>query len=144
MIRMARRLLFVSLPVRDLARARRFFGALGFSFDPRFTDERAARMVVSDAASVVLIEERFYRTFTRRELCDPARQEGALVALSCASRDEVDGLAGAASAAGGAPAMPPVDRGSVYERSFYDPDGHHWAVVWMDSGGAPEGGTPPR
>ena len=128
---MAERMMFVNLPVRDLARAEGCFGKLGFSFNARFTDEKAACMVVSDAAYVMLIQEAFYRTFTRRELCDAAREEG-LVALSCESRPEVDDLVGRAVDAGGAQAMPPVDHGFMYERSFYDPDGHHWAVFWMD------------
>jgi predicted lactoylglutathione lyase len=141
---MGQRMMFVNLPVRDVEASRRFFGALGFSFDPRFTDDRAACMVVSDAAAVMLIQALFYGTFTRRALCDPSRHEEGLVALACASREEVDGLAGAAAAAGGAEAMPPVDRGFMYERSFYDPDGHHWAVVWMAPEVAGEGSPAAR
>ena len=129
---MAHRMMFVNLPVRDLDRAKAFFGKLGFSFNPRFTDDRAACMVVSDLGYVMLIQETFYRTFTSRDLCDTSRQNEGLVALSCRSRGEVDGLARAALEAGGSQAMPPADRGFMYERSFYDPDGHHWAVLWMD------------
>jgi predicted lactoylglutathione lyase len=129
---MARRMMFVNLPVRDLDRARAFFGRLGFAFDPRFTDERAACMVVSDVAYVMLLQDAFWRTFTRREPCDTTRQNEGLVALSCESRAEVDALARAAVEAGGSQAMAPVDRGFMYERSFHDPDGHHWAVLWMD------------
>ncbi len=131
---MAQRMMFVNLPVRDLERAKRFFGKLGFSFNPRFTDEKAACMVVSDVGYVMLLQEAFYRTFTRRELCDTTRQNEGLVALSCASRAEVDGLAAAALEAGGAQAVPPVDHGFMYERSFHDPDGHHWVALWMDPG----------
>ena len=76
--------------------------------------------------------ERFYRTFTRRGLCDTTRENEALVALSCESRGEVDGLVNRAVEAGAAQAMPPLDHGFMYERSFYDPGGHHWAVIWMD------------
>lgn len=126
------RMMFVNLPVRDLGRAKAFFGKLGFSFNARFTDEKAACMVVSEVGFVMLIQETFYRTFTKRELCDTTKQNEGLVALSCDSRAEVDGLVGAAVNAGGSQAMPPVDRGFMYERSFYDPDGHHWAVFWMD------------
>jgi predicted lactoylglutathione lyase len=129
---MAQRMMFVNLPVRDLDRAKAFFGELGFSFNPRFTDDKAACMVVSDAGYVMLIQESFYRTFTKRELCDTTRQNEGLVALSCEGRGEVDGLVRRAAAAGAAQAMPPVDHGFMYERSFYDPDGHHWAVLWMD------------
>ncbi len=128
---MADRMMFVNLPVKDLERAKAFFGKLGFSFDPRFTDEKAACMVVSDLGYVMLLEERFFRTFTRREPCD-ARHSEALVALSCESRAGVDALAATALASGGAEAMPPQDHGFMYGRSFYDPDGHHWEVIWMD------------
>ena len=129
---MAHRMMFVNLPVRDLDRAKAFFGKLGFSFNPRFTDDKAACMVVSDVGYVMLIHETFYRTFTKRELCDTTRQNEGLVALSCENRAEVDGLVRRAVEAGGSQAMPPTDHGFMYERSFYDPDGHHWAVLWMD------------
>ena len=125
-------MMFVNLPVRDLDRARGFFAKLGFSFNPRFTDDRAACMIVSDVGYVILIHEAFYRTFTNREPCDTTRQNEGLVALSCESRAEVDGLVRTAVEAGGSQAMPPTDHGFMYERSFYDPDGHHWAVLWMD------------
>ena len=138
---MTQRMMFVNLPVRDLDRAKSFFGKLGFSFNPRFTDDRAACMVVSDVGYVMLLQEAFYRTFTRRELCDTTRQNEGLVALSCQSRAEVDALVRIAVEAGGSPAMEPIDHGFMYERAFYDPDGHHWAVLWMDprvaSGEAP-------
>ena len=133
---MAHRTMFLNLPVRDLDRSKAFFGRLGFSFDPRFTDARAACMVVSERGYVMLITEPFYRTFTRRPLCDTTRENEGLVALSCESRDEVDALVARAAGAGGAEAMPPVDHGFMYERSFHDPDGHHWAVLWMDPNAA--------
>ena len=129
---MAHRMMFVNLPVRDLERAKAFFGQLGFSFNPRFTDDKAACMVVSDLGYVMLIHETFYRTFTRRELCDTTRQNEGLVALSCQSRAEVDSLVNTAVRTGGSQATDPKDHGFMYERSFYDPDGHHWAVLWMD------------
>ncbi len=129
---MSSRMLFVNLPVRDLDRSKAFFGRLGLSFDPRFTDDRAACLVVNAQACVMLLREEFFRTFTRREPCDTARQTEGLVALSCESRTEVDALVRTAVEGGGAPAMPPVDHGFMYEWSFHDPDGHHWAVLWMD------------
>lgn len=128
----APRLLFLNLPVRDLPRAKAFFAALGFAFEPRFTDEKAACLIVSPQAFVMLLVEPFFRTFTKRELPDPARQTGALYALSCESRAEVDDLVRRALAAGGAPAMDPIDHGFMYGWSFHDPDGHHWEVMWMD------------
>jgi len=128
----AQRQLFVNLPVRDLERSKAFFARLGFEFNPRFTDANAACMVVSELGFVMLLQERFFRSFTKREPCDTSRQTEALVAFSCESRAAVDALAGAALDAGGAPAMEPVDHGFMYERSFYDLDGHHWEAFWMD------------
>jgi uncharacterized protein len=127
------RKLFVSLPVKDLDRAKGFFGALGFTFDPRFTDDKAACLVVSSEAHVMLLTEPFFRTFTPRALADTSREIEGLFALSCESRAEVDALVGKALAAGGARAMDPVDHGFMYGWSFLDPDGHHWEVLWMDS-----------
>jgi len=129
---MAHRMMFVNLPVRDLGRAKAFFEKLGFSFNPRFTDDKAACMIVNDVAYVILIHETFYRTFTRRGLCDTTRQNEGLVALSCESRAEVDALVRTAIKIGGSPATDPIDHGFMYEWSFYDPDGHHWAGLWMD------------
>ena len=126
------RKLFVNLAVRDVKKAMDFFAALGFTFNPRFTDDNAACMVISDEAFVMLLAEPFFRTFTRREPCDTSRQTEGLFALSCASRQEVDAVVSKAIAAGGTHAMDPQDHGFMYAWSFYDPDGHHWEVVWMD------------
>jgi predicted lactoylglutathione lyase len=126
------RLIFVNLAVRDLKKSKAFFSSLGFTYNPTFTDDKAACMIVSDKAFVMLLEEPFFRSFTTRELCDTSRQTEGLFALSCASRGEVDDLVGKAIAAGGSHAMPPQDHGFMYGRSFYDVDGHHWEVLWMD------------
>jgi hypothetical protein len=126
------RKLFVNLAVRDLPRSKDFFAKLGFTFNPRFTDENAACMVLSEEAFVMLLTEKFFRTFTKRELADTSRQTEGLFALSCESRAEVDALVKKAIAAGGAHAMEPMDHGFMYSWSFYDLDGHHWEVLWMD------------
>ena len=96
----APRLLFLNLPVKDLARSKAFFGALGFAFEPRFTDGKAACMIVSPQAFVMLLSEPFFRTFTNRPVGDPARETAALYALSCESRAEVDDLVRRAIASG--------------------------------------------
>ena len=126
------RKLFVNLPVRDLKKTMDFFSGLGFDYNRKFTDEKAACMIISDDAYVMLLHESFFRTFTRRELCDSTKQTEALFALSCASRAEVDEMVSKATAAGGSLAMDPQDHGFMYVRSFYDLDGHHWEVLWMD------------
>ena len=126
------RKLFVNLAVRDLKRSMDFFTKLGFGFDPKFTDDKAACMIVSGEAYVMLLSEPFFKTFTRRELCDTAKHTEALFALSCGSRAEVDEMVNKAIAAGGKHAMDPQDHGFMYGWSFYDLDGHHWEVLWMD------------
>ena len=126
------RKLFVNIAVRDLKKSMSFFSALGFTFNPKFTDDKAACMIVSDDAYLMLLTEPYFRGFTKREACDTSRHNEALLAFSCRDRGEVDDLVDKAIANGGAPAMDPQDHGFMYVRSFYDPDGHHWEVFWMD------------
>jgi uncharacterized protein len=126
------RKIFVNVPVRDLKRSMEFFSKLGFEFNPKFTDENAACMIVSQEAYVMLLTEPFFKTFIKKELCDAQRQTEALFALSCESRAEVDQLVDAALAAGGQRAGDSQDHGFMYAWSFYDLDGHHWEVLWMD------------
>jgi predicted lactoylglutathione lyase len=126
------RKIFVNLPVRDLKRSMEFFAKLGFEFNPRFTDDKAACMVVSDEAFVMLLVEPFFKTFTEKQLCDSSSHTEAICALSCGSRAAVDETVQQAIAAGGKHAMPAMDHGFMYGWSFYDLDGHHWEVFWMD------------
>jgi predicted lactoylglutathione lyase len=123
------RKLFVSLPVRDLERSKRFFAALGFEF--KFADDKSACMIVSEDANVMLLVEPFFRTLDPRQICDTTTHTEALVSLSCTSRAEVDDLVKRAVAAGGKQAGEPQDHGFMYDWSFYDPDGHGWGVFWM-------------
>ena len=127
-----RRKLFVNLAVRDLEQSKQFFTKLGFGFDPQFSDDKAACMILGEEAFVMLLTEPFFRTFTKRDLCDTSRQTEGLFALSCESRAEVDQIVKNAIDAGGKHAMDPQDHGFMYGWSFYDLDGHHWEVLWMD------------
>jgi len=126
------RKMFINLPVRDLKKSMEFFSKLGFEFNPKFTDDKAACMIISEEAYAMLLTEPFFKTFTKHELCDTTKQTEALLALSCSSRAEVDEMVNKAIAAGGKHAMNPLDHGFMYGWSFYDPDGHHWEVLWMD------------
>jgi uncharacterized protein len=126
------RKLFVNLAVRDLKRSMDFFSGLGFTFNQQFTDQNAACMVVSDESFVMLLGEPYFRTFTKRQPCDTTTFTEGLFAVSCGSRAEVDDLVGKALAAGAQRAMDPQDHGFMYAWSFYDIDGHHWEVLWMD------------
>lgn len=123
--------IFINMPVRDLKKSTEFFAALGFSFNPQFSDDNAACMVVSDEAYVMLLVDPYFRTFTPRPICPPDHSE-VLTAISVASRDDVDRLADIALSRGGSEATDPKDHGFMYVRTFLDPDGHHWELVWMN------------
>ena len=69
---------------------------------------------------------------TGRGICDTGTQLEVLTALSCSDRGEVDSLADKALVAGGTSFSEPQDHGFMYQRSFQDPDGHVWELVWMD------------
>ena len=125
------RLIFVNLPVKDLARSQEFFRGLGFDFDERFTDESAACMVVSDQAYVMLLVEPRFGDFTTKQVADARASTEAIIAVSAESREAVDAFADAALGSGGTVANEPMDHGFMYARSFNDPDGHLWEVMWM-------------
>jgi predicted lactoylglutathione lyase len=124
--------IFINLPVKDLAKTKEFFAALGFTYNAQFTDEKAACMIVSDKAYVMLLSEQFFQGFTKKKISDTATSTEVLLALSCESRAEVDQMVRKAIDAGGTPAMDAMDHGFMYAWSFYDVDGHHWEVLWMD------------
>ena len=126
------RLLFLNLPVADLAASRAFFGALGFEFNQKFSDQGAACMIVSEQAYVMLLQRDRFAEFVTKPLANPAESTALTACVSAASREEVDSLADAAGAAGAGAAKGRQDYGFMYQRSFYDPDGHLWEVAWMD------------
>lgn len=126
------RKVFINVAVRDLEKSKAFFSKLGFEFNPQFTDNNAACMVLSDEGFVMLLTEPFFKGFTRKAPCDTSKNTEALIALSCSSRAEVDDLVNKAIANGGKPAMDKQDHGFMYAGSFYDLDDHHWEVLWMD------------
>lgn len=128
----ASRKLFVNLAVDDLDRSVAFFTALGFEFDPRFTDETATCMLVGEDAYVMLLTKPKFGQFTKTPIVDSTKGTEVILAFSAGSREGVDELAEAALASGGSEANDPLDHGSMYSRSFGDPDGHTWEVMWMD------------
>lgn len=125
-------MIFVNLPVKDLETTKGFFGKLGFSFNPQFSDENTACLVISDTIFAMLMTEPRFKDFTKKEIADASKTTEVLLALSAESREKVDELADAALAAGGSPANEPQDLGFMYGRSFQDPDHHIWEVMWMD------------
>jgi uncharacterized protein len=129
------RMIFVNLPVKDLEASKRFFDQLGFEFDPQFTDEAAACMVIDQNIYAMLLTEDRFRDFIDGEIADPDTTE-VLVALSADSREEVDSLVEKALATGGRPWKDTLEQGPMYERSFRDPDGHVWEVLYMEQSAA--------
>lgn len=124
--------IYVNLPVRDLKRSVTFFTALGFSFNPQFTDENATCMIVGENIFVMLLVEPYFRTFTPKPLCDARQATEVLVCLGLDSRAEVEAIVAKALAAGGATPTPAKDHGFMYQHGFEDLDGHLWEVVHMD------------
>ncbi|MCI0547556.1 MAG: VOC family protein [Candidatus Rokubacteria bacterium] len=131
--------IFVNLPVKDLRRSMAFFTALGFGFNPQFTDETAACMVVSDDIFVMLLTEAKFREFTPKPIGDATKSTEVILSLSRESRGAVDALVETALAAGGTTYAEPRDYGFMYQHGFQDPDGHIWELFYMD----PKAAAPP-
>ena len=128
------RMLFVNIPVADLERSKAFFAELGFGFNPKFTDETAACMLVGEHAFVMLLSHEKFAEFSKLPMADPTTHTLALYCFGVSSRDEVDAVTDAALAAGATDHDDTEDYGFMYSRSFFDLDGHGWQVMWMDPG----------
>ena len=131
------RQIYVNLPIKNMERTKAFFTSLGFSFNPQFTNEQGACMVIADGIHAMLLVESFFQTFTKKPVADATRSTEVLVCLSCESRAEVDSLVKQAVAAGGTAPNPPQDHGFMYGHGFTDLDGHIWELVYMDPNAAP-------
>ncbi|WP_276373466.1 VOC family protein [Chryseolinea sp. H1M3-3] len=127
--------IFVNLPVKNLSRSIAFFEALGYSFNPQFTDDKAGCLVISDTIYAMLLTEPFFKTFTKKEITDASKATEVIIAISVESKKEVDELVNKAFKAGGARSNDPQDYGWMYSWSFQDPDGHLWEVLYTDPAG---------
>ncbi|NTV17371.1 MAG: VOC family protein [Chlorobiaceae bacterium] len=123
--------IFVNLPVKDLKKSIAFFASLGYSFEPRFTDDSAACMIVSEDIYVMLLTRELFKTFTPKELCDATKYTEVLVSISCESKEQVDDLVRKAITAGGSTYNEPKDYGFMYTHGYQDLDGHIWEIVYM-------------
>ena len=133
---MTQKMIFVNLPVTDLATATTFYESIGLTRNPQFSDGTASCMVLSETISVMLLTHAKWHTFTSRPIA-PATSSEVMLAVSCDSRDAVDAMNQAAAANGGtADVNPPQDLGFMYNRNFADPDGHVWEAIWMDMAAA--------
>ncbi len=125
-------MIFVNLPVRDLEASKTFFAALGYTFNPAYTDANAACMIISDSIFVMLLVESFFRGFTTQPISDARQQTEVITCLSATSRAAVDALVDKALKAGASEPMPARDYGFMYQRGFQDLDGHLWEIAHMD------------
>ena len=132
------RMIFVNLPVTDLERSIAFYEAVGGTKNPQFSDDTAACIVFSETIHAMLLTHDKYRQFTDKPIADAHATSSALICLSADSREAVDAMVDSAEGAGGRgdPGQK-QDYGFMYGRSFEDPDGHHWEVMWMDMSQAP-------
>jgi predicted lactoylglutathione lyase len=124
--------IFVNLPVKDLKRSIDFFTKLGYAFEPKFTDDKATCMIVSDNIFVMLLVDRFFKTFTPKEICDAHKQTETLICLRLESRQKVDELVARALAAGGSSPMPKQEMDGMYGHGYTDLDGHMWELLYME------------
>jgi predicted lactoylglutathione lyase len=133
------KLIFVNLPVSDLPKSMAFYAALGAVNNEQFTDHTAACMVFSETIHVMLLTHEKFAQFTPKRIADAHQTSEVLIAISTDSREGVDSITDAALAAGGTIDVgPKQDYGFMYGRSFEDPDGHIWEVMWMDMEAAKE------
>ena len=136
------RLIFVNLPVADLGKSRLFLEALGATNEPKFTDDTAACMQLSDSIFVMLLTHDKFKQFTPRPIADARVGSEVLLCLSADSREQVDSSVERAVSAGGiADPGPKQDYGVMYGRSVADPDGHIWEIMWMDPAAAEQGAS---
>jgi predicted lactoylglutathione lyase len=129
-------MIFVNLPVADVAASTAFYEAIGMTRDARFSNEVASAMNWSDTISFMLLGHGFYGTFTAKKIADAHATSAALLCLSRESREEVDAITDAAIAAGGRETREPQDMGFMYSRAFEDLDGHTFEPMFMDMAAA--------
>ncbi|KJY45652.1 glyoxalase [Streptomyces sp. NRRL S-444] len=125
-------MIFVNLPVKDIDAAKAFWGKLGYSFNPQFSDESTGCLVISDTIFAMLMTEARFKDFATKEVADATKTTEVMLALSADSREKVDEVVDAALAAGGTEPRPAQDLGFMYGRAFEDLEGHVWEYVWMD------------
>lgn len=130
--------IFVNLPVKELNRSIEFFTKLGFTFNPKFTDEHATCMIIGENFYSMLITESMFKTFTKKPISDASKATEVITCISVNSRDEVNKMVDAAIAAGGVEYSEPQEHGWMYYRVFEDPDKHQWEIMYGDESQFPQ------
>ena len=129
--------IFINLPVKELKKSITFFKKLGFKFNPQFTDDKAACMIIGENIYSMLLLEKFFKSFTKKKVADAKKTTEVLIAIDVKSRKDVDRMIKKAVAAGGSLYNKPQDHGWMYGHSFADLDGHQWEVLYMDESKIP-------
>jgi predicted lactoylglutathione lyase len=129
--------IYVNLAVENVERSKAFFTALGFSVEPRFSNDQAVSLILGENIYAMLLVKDMFKGFTPKPLANAKESTEVLVCLSCESREEVDALVAKALAAGGAAPRPPQDHGFMYGHAFEDLDGHIWELAYMDPNAQP-------
>jgi len=130
--------IFINLPVKDLKKTMTFFKKLGFTFNMQFTDDKAACMIIGENIYAMLLLEKFFKTFTNKEIADAKKTTEVLIAIDAESRQSVDEMIRKAVEAGGLTYRNPQDNGWMYGHSFADLDGHQWEVLYLDESQMPK------
>lgn len=130
--------IFINLSVKNLDRTKEFFTALGFSFNPQFTDDNAACLIIGENIFAMLLTEKFFKGFTKKEIADTSKVAETIICIDADSRQQVDDMVSKALAAGGKAPNPPADHGWMYGHGFEDVDGHLWEIAYMDYNAIPK------
>ncbi|SHF81633.1 VOC family protein [Flavobacterium defluvii] len=130
--------MYLNLAVKDLHKSVNFFNELGFSTNLKFTNEKAACIIIGENINIMLLVEEFYQTFTDKQICNSHTTSEALISISLPSKKEVDEMVVKAVKAGGTDYKRSQDYGWMYQKTFLDPDGHHWEIFYMDESQIPE------
>lgn len=130
--------IFVNLAVNDLPKSKAFFERLGLTFNPQFTNDQGACLVLGENIFAMLLVKEFFKGFTGKPIADATQTTEALICLSCESRAEVDAIVAKALAAGGTAPRAPQDHGFMYGHGFEDLDGHIWELAYMDMAAPPK------
>ena len=131
--------IFINIPVKDLNKSFKFFQELGFDFNPQFSDESTASMIISDNIFALLMVEERFKGFTKKEITDTSASAEVIFCLSAENRDQVDELVKKALASGAKPYSEPQDHGFMYIWGFQDLDGHIWEIAYMDESAINQG-----
>ena len=129
---------FINLPVKDLQQSMSFFQQLGYSFNPRFSDEKAACMIISESSFAILLTEEYFKTFTKKPVSDAKQSTEVLVAVGLPTREKVQEIVKKATELGGKVYTEPQDHGWMYQHSFEDLDGHQWELLYADESQIPQ------